>query len=213
MTLRISLIDDDSGYRDAIAGLLGSARDLQCVSTHPNGEHALRHLPAARPDVVLVDIKMPRLSGIETVRRLRGLRPGLLAVMLTGYGDDEFIFQALQAGAVGYLLKRSSFDTLLASVREVYAGGSPMTPEIARRVALHFRPEPGRTSAGHGLTPRELEVLQFVAQGRQSKEIAELLAIAQPTVHNHLRHIYEKLHVTSRTAAIARFFLSPPQNP
>lgn len=206
MPIRVSLIEDNTAFRETTKRLIDAAPDLRCVSTHPNSEHALRHLPPAAPEVVLADIRMPRLTGIECVRRLRELLPRLLPIMLTSYGEDELIFQSLQAGAVGYLLKRAAPATILAAVREVHAGGSPMTPEIARKVALHFRQNHVQDHSAHGLTPRELEVLQFVAQGKQSKEIADVLGIARPTVHNHLRHIYEKLHVSSRIAAVAKVF-------
>jgi DNA-binding NarL/FixJ family response regulator len=149
---------------------------------------------------------MPRLSGIECVRLLRRQIPALLPIMLTLYADDELIFGSLQAGAVGYLLKRSTPDEIRDAIREVHAGGSPMTPEIARRVAVHFCHPPVATpcAANHGLTPREDEILRLIAQGRQTKEIARGLDIAVSTVSNHLRSIYAKLEVTSRVAAVAK---------
>jgi len=161
---------------------------------------------AAGPEVVLVDIKMPGCSGIECVRLLRKQIPTLLPIMLTLYADDELIFGSLQAGAVGYLLKRSTPEQIREAIRQVHAGGSPMTPEIARRVATHFRHSKAATprAVQHGLTPREEEILRLIAQGRQTKEIAQGLHIAVSTVSNHLRSIYAKLEVTSRTAAVAK---------
>lgn len=206
MPISVSLIEDDAEFRQTIEDVIRGAPDLRCVSSHFNGEDALRRLETAQPEVVLVDIKMPHLSGIECVRQLRRQIPALLPIMLTLYADDELIFGSLQAGAVGYLLKRSTPDEIRNAIREVHAGGSPMTPEIARRVALHFH-QPQAASPGganHGLTPREDEILRLIAQGRQTKEIARGLDIAVSTVSNHLRSIYAKLEVTSRVAAVAK---------
>ncbi len=204
--IRVSLIEDKAGFRNTTARLIAATPGLVCVSSHPNAEHALTHLPAARPDVALVDIELPGLSGIECVRQLRGAMPGLLVLMLTGHANDDYIFQSLQAGAVGYVLKRAGAEAILAAIHEVVAGGSPMTPEIARRVALHFRHDPAQAADAHGLTPREFEVIELLQQGKPAKEVARLLGLAEPTVHNHLRHIYDKLHVSSGMAAVAKVF-------
>ncbi len=206
MPISVSIIEDDTDFRRTVERIVASAPNLRCASSHPNAEHALQHLPATRPDVVLVDIKLPDRDGIECVRELRTRLPDLLPIMLTLYGDDELIFKSLQAGAVGYLLKRVTPAQILDAIREVHAGGSPMTPEIARRVAVHFHQQPRSSAIApvYGLTPRESEILRLITQGRQTKEVAGLLGIAPSTVSNHLRSIYAKLAVTSRTAAIVK---------
>lgn len=205
--IKVSVIEDDRRYRESLIELLRGAGGLQCVSQHPNGRHALQHLPASLPDVVLVDIRLPQLSGIQVVRELRRLLPSCQAIMLTSHGDDELIFEALKAGAVGYLLKRAGLDRIIDAIQEAAAGGSPMTPEIARRVTSFFRQSSPAASGGSGrLTSREQEVLQEVALGKASKEIAADLGIALSTVHNHLRRIYEKLEVSSRLGAVAKYF-------
>lgn len=204
--IRVSLVEDVAAFRATTARLIAATPGLACVSSHPNAEHALRHLPEAHPDVALVDIELLGRSGIECVRELRGVMPGLLIIMLTGHANDDYIFQSLQAGAVGYVLKRAGADAILGAIRDVAAGGSPMTPEIARRVALHFRHDAAQAAVVHGLTPREFEVLQLLARGKAPRDIADQLHVALPTVNNHLRHIYEKLHVSSRMAAVAKVF-------
>lgn len=208
--ITVSVIEDDRRYRESLFALLRETRGLRCVSQHPNGAHALRHLPLVRPDVALVDIRLAQLSGIQVVRELRQSVPACLPLMLTSHGDDELIFEALKAGAVGYLLKRAGLDRIVDAIQEAVAGGSPMTPEIARRVTSFFRQSsPAPSGDNRRLTSREQEVLHEVAMGKASKEIAADLGIALPTVHNHLRHIYEKLEVSSRAGAVAKFFQNP----
>jgi DNA-binding NarL/FixJ family response regulator len=212
--IRVSVIEDDRRYRESLTNSLRQAEGLRCVSHHPNGAHALKHLPISRPDVILVDIRLPQLSGIQVVRELRRRFPGCLPIMLTSHGDDELIFEALKAGAVGYLLKRVGLDRIIAAIHEAVDGGSPMTPEIARRVTSFFRQKPSVPSDGEArLTRREQEVLREVALGKASKEIAADLGIALPTVHNHLRHIYDKLEVSSRAGAVAKFLNGSPGEP
>jgi len=212
MPIKVSIIEDDADLRSAVEQIIASAPDLHCASSHPNAEHALKHLPECHPDVALVDIRLPGMDGIELVRQLRICLPQLLAIMLTGYWNDDLIFQSLQAGAVGYLLKRATGTQILDAIREVHTGGSPMTPEIARRVATHFREQPAPLvgSCDHGLTAREREILQLITQGKSSKEVAAASGIAVSTVSNHLRNIYAKLAVTSRTAAIAKLHQQGP---
>jgi len=206
MPIRVSIIEDDASFRDSLRTVLQATPDLLCASVHPNSEHALRFLGPARPDVVLVDIRMPRVSGIECVRRLRATMPPLLPIILTSFSDDESIFESLKAGAVGYLLKRSTPDEILDAIRQAHQGGSPMTPEIARRVTAYFHELNGAEETKGVLTPREDEILRLMRLGKNSKEVAETLGIALPTVHAHLRNIYDKLHVGSRTAALAKYF-------
>ncbi len=208
MPIAVSIIEDDAGFRETLERVINLTPELHCVSVHPNGRHALAHLPEAHAEVVLVDIRMPQLGGIECVRQLRGLVPQLLPVMLTAYGDDELIFEALRAGAVGYLLKRATPAQIVDAIIEVHEGGSPMTPEIARRIAvyLHESQPTAAKADDHNLTAREREILDLVAQGAQSRKIAETLNIATSTVSNHLRKIYAKLQVNSRAAAVAKLY-------
>ncbi|MBI2927687.1 MAG: response regulator transcription factor [Verrucomicrobia bacterium] len=204
--IKVSLIEDDAGVRERYARLIDAAGDMRCVSQHPNGAHALHHLPAGAPDVVLVDIRMPQLSGIECVRQLKALLPRLLPVMLTQFGDADLIFESLKAGAVGYLLKSDLPDSLPALIRQVHSGGSPMTPEIARRVLGHFHAPPAPLHEEVRITPREEEVLRLVAQGYSSKEIGEKLGCSAVTVDRHVQHICAKLHVSGRVAAASKYF-------
>ena len=208
MQINVSIVEDESGVREQYAALINLAQGFRCVSEHPNGEHALKHLPAARPEVALVDIKMPKLSGIELVRRLKHTCPKILCLMLTVYGDDELIFDASKAGAVGYLLKRTSGTETLEAIRSACDGGSPMTPEIARRVVLHFREANEINSEFPSLTPRELEVLRLVAKGWTDKEVAGDLGVSHRTIANQMRSVCEKLHVSTRSAATAKYLRS-----
>ena len=172
----------------------------------PDGESALAQLPALRPDVVLMDIRLPGLSGIECVRRLKAVLPGVQIVMLTVFEDEERVFDALAAGATGYLVKRTPPAEILAAIAEVRRGGSPMSSAIARKVVQAF--QHSRRSAPGGaleLSPREQEILTLLARGLRYKEVADQLGIALDTVRSHIRRIYEKLHVTSRTEAVVKF--------
>ncbi|MCP5525554.1 MAG: response regulator transcription factor [Verrucomicrobiales bacterium] len=208
--IRVSIVEDDSHCRELLAATLRAAADLNVVSVHHDGAHALAHLPEARPHVALVDVRLPRLSGPELVGRLRRRCPKTLFVMLTAFDDEELLYASLRAGAVGYLLKHDEDRDLADAVREVRSGGSPMSPEIARRLIATFRGEDPAAATELPLTPREIEILRHASRGKTSKEIARDLEIAEVTVNNHFRHIYEKLHVNSRAAAVARF-LDPNQ--
>jgi DNA-binding NarL/FixJ family response regulator len=170
-----------------------------------SGEAALKGLSANQPDVVLMDINMTGMTGIECVERLKVIAPGVQIVMLTVYEDTEKIFKALAAGASGYLLKRLSPSKLLQAIREVHAGGSPMSGSIARKVVASFQTTESSGPRLPELSPREQEVLELLAQGCSNKEIADKLSISIETVTWHLRHIYTKLHVRSRTEATLRF--------
>jgi DNA-binding NarL/FixJ family response regulator len=170
--------------------VLNRAEGFKCVSTYGDAETALEGLPKDKPDVVLMDINLPGLSGVECVRRLKALVPDVQVVMLTVYEDTDLIFAALAAGASGYLFKRTPPDELLGGIRDVYRGGSPMTSHIARKVVRSFQEvEDGQTDEG-ALSPREREVLDHLAQGFLYKEIAGRLAISYETVHTYVRRIY-----------------------
>ena len=204
------MVEDNPGIRENWTRLLQSAPVFRLVCVCEEAEAALRELPLRRPDVVLMDINLPGMSGIECTARLHRALPQARILMVTVYNDNERIFKALEAGASGYLLKRVSGQQLLHAVTELMAGGAPMSAEIARRVVESFqRPTPA-IEPDVQLTARESEVLALTARGFASKEIADRLAISPRTVSLHLQHIYEKLHVRSRTEAAAKYFESHP---
>lgn len=201
---RISLVEDHRATRDAFVKLLRLAPDIVCVGTYGNAAQAEKEIPGHKPDVVLMDINLPDGSGIELVAKLKPLHPEIDFVMLTTYDDTDLIFNALRAGASGYLLKRAAAAELIAAVAEVRRGGSPMTTEIARRVITHFHKTPQAANGVETLSKREREILDLLAEGLPYKLIADRLEISPNTVHNHLRRIYGKLHVQSRTEAVVK---------
>lgn len=204
MSISVSIVEDDAGVRTTLARLIDSSPGFRCVSQHPSAESALREIPKTYPEVVLMDINLPGLSGVECVRRLKPLLPQTQIIMLTVYQKAEHIFDALTAGATGYLLKQTPTDELLEAIRDVHGGGSPMNSSIARKIVQSFqKPVPVAIEAA-GLSPRESEILDLLAKGFLYKEIAEKIGITFATVHTHIRHIYEKLHVRSRTEAVAK---------
>ncbi|MEO7099563.1 MAG: response regulator transcription factor [Luteolibacter sp.] len=203
--IRISIVEDHRATRESLVKLLRHAADVVCLGAYGNAEQALIEIPHSPPDVILMDINLPGASGIECVRKLKADFPAVEFLMLTTYDDTDLIYSALRAGASGYLLKRAAPDMLLDAVRSVHAGGSPMSPEIARRVVSGFR-EPASPSSGlEDLSPREREILDQLAEGLPYKQIADRLGISPHTVHNHLRKIYGKLQVQSRTEAVVKF--------
>lgn len=203
--IRVALVEDMAEVRDSWVRLIDGIPNFRCVCTCSSGEEALRKLPQEKVDVVLMDIQLPRMSGIACTARLKPLLPATQILILTVSADSDTVFRALEAGADGYLLKRSSPAELEAAVLDVIKGGVPMTSEIARRVIASFR----RTTVPHDettrLTPREEEILTLLARGFVTKEIASKLGVSYETVRDHLKHIYEKLHVHSRGEAVARF--------
>jgi len=201
----VSIVEDDAPARSILADWIHRASGFRCAGRHSSGEAALAALPAEKPAVVLMDINLPGISGIECVRQLKPLLPDTQFVMLTVYEDADHIFNALAVGASGYLLKRVSRGELLAALRDVYAGGSPMSSNIARKVVQSFQRPALRPSEAVELSPREREVLELLARGYLYKEIAESLQISGPTVNTYIRRIYEKLHVRSRSQAVAKF--------
>ena len=207
--ISVSIVDDDKGLRDSIASFVNGSAGFRCISAYSSAEAALKGLPADRPDVVLMDINMASMSGIECVQRLKAMAPEIQVVMLTVYEDTDKIFKALSAGATGYLLKRLSPAKLLQAIREVQAGGSPMSASIARKVVASFQ-KTGPVGEKHThLSPREQAVLECLAKGLTYKQIADQLAISIDTIRTYLRRIYEKLHVQSRTEAVARYLRLP----
>lgn len=203
--IRVALIEDAAAFAHALQSffqLEGSG--IECMGLFGSAEEALEKLPALRPEVALVDINLPGLNGVQCVERLRALCPDILCVILTMYEDGPVIFDALKAGACGYLLKRTPPQEIAAAIAQAKAGGSPMSPQIARQVVSFFH----RTPPAEGLsvlTAREREVLELLAQGAMYKEIAGKLAVSLDTVRTHLRKIYEKLQVHSRTEAVLKF--------
>jgi len=201
----VSIVEDDTEIREHLETLLSRASGFRCVSTHPNAEEAVKRLPDLAPDVVLMDINLPGMSGIEAVRQLKGRMSKGHFLMLTVYEDGDRIFESLKAGASGYLLKRTPGIKLLEAVRDVWSGGSPMSSQIARKVVQYFSGLPAPTSELDSLSSREQEVLDQLARGRLYKEIADTLGISLDTVRKHLQSIYGKLHVHSRTEAVVKF--------
>lgn len=205
VNILVSIVEDDAPARGMLADWIHRTPGFRCAGRHGSGEAALAALPAEKPAVVLMDINLPGISGIECVRQLKPLLPETQFVMLTIYEDADHIFNALMVGASGYLLKRVSRGELLAALRDVYAGGSPMSSNIARKVVQSFQRSVPQSSDAVELSPREREVLELLARGYLYKEIADTLQISIPTVNTYIRRIYEKLHVRSRSQAVAKF--------
>jgi DNA-binding NarL/FixJ family response regulator len=203
--LTVSIVEDQRDTRESLAALVSGTPGLSCRSTYPTGEAALIGIPKEKPDIALVDINLPGMSGIECVAKLKAQMPSLHVLMLTTYEESELIFNSLRAGASGYLLKNMPPEELLEALELVNAGGAPMSMQIARKVVEHFHTAPPSPNV-QNLTPREREILELLARGSMYKEISAQLGISLPTVRTHLRHIYEKLHVQTRTEAAAKFF-------
>ena len=204
MPVKVSIVEDNDRVRESLASLIEGARGFRCVGAHRSAEAALKLVPEEKPDVVLMDIHLPRLCGIDCVRKLKAIEPHLLVLMLTAYEDDDLIFQALKAGANGYLVKQTPPSEILAAIQDVHEGGAPMSSNIARKVIQSFH-SAGPNEPTETLSPREREILDLLARGYANKEIADLLSIAFQTVHTHVRNIYSKLHVRSRTEAVAKY--------
>jgi DNA-binding NarL/FixJ family response regulator len=205
--IKVSIVDDEVDLRENIAGYVDTAKGFRCVGVHGSAEEALENLPKEKPDVVLMDINMGGMNGIECVRQLKPKMPATQIVMLTVFEDTEKIFSALAAGASGYLLKRLAPTKLLEAIREVHEGGSPMSAPIARKVVQSLQPVLAAPAADETMTlsPREREVLDGLAEGQAYKQIADRLNVSIHTVRNYIRRIYEKLHVCSRTEAVAKY--------
>lgn len=203
--ITVSIVDDEKGLRESIATFVNGSPGFRCVNTYSSAETALKGLPEDKPDVVLMDINLGGMTGIECVERLKTAMPGMQILMLTVYEDTDQIFKALEAGATGYLLKRSSPTKLLQAVREVHAGGSPMSSSIARKVVASFQKSRQAGEKPAHLSPREEMVLNCLAKGLTYKQIADQLDISIDTIRTYLRRVYEKLHVQSRTEAVAKY--------
>lgn len=206
--LRVGLVEDQPKVRESWVRLINSFPDFECICSCLSGEEAVRVLPTHEPDVVLMDIFLPRMSGIECTARLKALMPDVQIVILTAMDDQELVFLALEAGADGYLLKRTKPSDLRAALLDVLAGGVPMTSQIARLVIESFRRKASNREGPTDLSLREEQVLQLIAQGYSNKMIADKLQVSIDTVCSHLKHIFVKLHVNSRTEAVVRYMAS-----
>jgi DNA-binding NarL/FixJ family response regulator len=206
MTITIALVEDHAEVRMSMLKILDDAPDCKCVGAFSSGEEALCEIPRLGPQVVLMDISLTGMDGVECVRQLAKLMELPQILMLTVHEDPESIFDSLMAGAAGYLLKPVRAAQLLAAVKDVYAGGAPMTSNIARKVVQSFkRNAPAARPAAENLSPREVDVLNYLVKGFSYKETAEAMGISYGTVHTHIEHIYHKLHVRSRAQAVARY--------
>jgi len=220
--IKIALVEDDRGFREALEDVFDMKSGFQVVASCENGEAALRRIPGTGCEFVVMDINLPGMSGIECLRQLKSREPGLCVTMLTSFDDDDNLFQSLVAGADGFLLKRTERHRLVDAVRDIIAGGAPISPQIARRMVGYFHQiagEPKRVQDRDGnapeladLTPREKEVLELLARGFTPKEVAAKLAIGWQTVRTYMKSIYEKLHVHNRTDAILKFLGKQPSS-
>jgi DNA-binding NarL/FixJ family response regulator len=208
--ITVALVDDDDAVRESWAALIDNSGTARCVAGYRCAETSIRHLPSNPPHVVLMDINLPKMSGIAATARLKTLRPDLCVIMLTTFDDNELIFGALRAGACGYLLKRCTPASLLEAIHEAHRGGAPMSSEIARQVVRFFHAKEEPAAPASVLTARERELLSLLAKGRHYKEIASQLGISVDTVRSHIRRIYERLHVHSRTEAVMRYLAIEP---
>ncbi len=205
MPIDVSIVEDSAGIRESLATLINGASKLRCISSYPNAEEALKDIPLKKPDVVLMDINLPRMSGIECVQKLKVLLPKLQILMLTVFEDEDQLIKSFLAGATGYLLKRTKPAKLLEAIEEVHRGDSPMSGKIARIVVQHFNNKGAASPQTVGLSKREQEILDLLVKGYRYKEISDALGISFDTVRSHLRNIYEKLHVSSRTEAVVKY--------
>jgi DNA-binding NarL/FixJ family response regulator len=201
----VAIVEDNKTTREGLETIVNLSTDFRCVCTCSTAEEALKVLPRYGPGLVLMDIQLPNMSGVDCLARLKELLPAVKAIMVTVYEDPDRIFSALRAGASGYLLKRSTPEEVLNAMREVQLGGGAMSGEIARKVIGYFREQTTAKSQIEELTPREREVLELVVHGFSNKEIAERLNVTVAAVRFHLKHIYQKLHVHSRTEAALKF--------
>jgi len=206
MVIQVSIVDDDERVRSSLAQAVSRFPGCACTGQYGSGEEAVSRMKDQAADVVLMDINMPGMGGIECTRQLKDAHPDTEIIMLTAYQDTDSVFQSLAAGASGYLLKRADRDELLAAIQQVRHGGSPMTSHIARKVVQAFRAPTPAEKETDKLSPREQEVLGLLAKGYLYKEISEALGLSYETVHNYIRRIYEKLRVRSRSQAVAKYY-------
>ena len=206
MSITLAIVEDLDEVRDGLKNFISLSQDFKIVDTFKTAEEAVHDLPKLKPDIVIMDINLPGMNGIECIRQVRDKIPGTQFMMFTVYENDEKVFEALKAGASGYLLKNTGLVQLIESLKELYNGGSPMSANIARKLVTVFRREQKETANLEALSNRENEILQFLSKGLLYKEIADQLSISVSTVRQHIHHIYEKLHVQNRTEAINKAF-------
>lgn len=204
--IKVIIVEDIEEIRDNLKILLNNSNEIECLNTFPNSEAAIKSVPGLKPDVILMDINLPGISGIECTKILKPLLPDTQIIILTMYEDGEMVFNALRSGATGYLLKRTTSKQLIKSIKEVYSGGSPMSMEIARMVVGSFKNENTNEKLQEKLTPREWEILGYLSKGMRYQEIADQLFLSVETVRSHLRKIYSKLQVRSATEAVLKYF-------
>ncbi len=214
MAIQVALVEDDERVRGSLAMLVGGSPGFELIGSYSDAESAIEKLPKTEPNVVLMDIQLPKLSGIECVRKLKPKLPRTQIVILTVYQDERYVFEALRAGAVGYLRKDTPPAGILEAIRDAHQGGSPMSSAIARMVVVHFYPDDSKTCSSGAtpspvhLSPREEEILQFMVKGYRYKEVADACSCSIHTVREHLRRIYEKLQVTSTREAVVKYLQS-----
>src|SRR5215469_6992120 len=204
MSISVSIVEDDTKVRESLARLIDGSKGYRCVSEHASGESALQEIPKIKPHVILMDINLTGISGVECAGRLKPLLPSTQIIMLTVYQNTEHIFNALAAGATGYMLKQTRPDELLVAIRDVYEGGSPMSSHIARKIVQSFQQRAQKEDETQSLSPREAQVIELLAKGYLYKEVADTMGVSYATIHTHIRHIYEKLQVRSRTEAVVK---------
>ncbi len=200
VAIRVAIVEDDTPFRETLEKYLNRAQGFSCAGAYGDAREALRRIPQDAPDVVLVDLRLPGMGGVDCIAELRRQSPGVRAIVLTAFDEDDLVFRSLEAGAYGYLVKRTPPARILDAIREVHAGGSPMSAHIARKVVASFH-----RASGTGLSHQEREVLAGLSRGQTYAAIAQEMGIAIHTVRNYIRRIYEKLQVHSRTEAVARF--------
>jgi len=203
--IKVGIVEDNKTLREGFETLINRTPEMQCICACGTVGDAVKQIPPAQPDVVLMDIQLPDGTGIDCTAKIKEQLPDVQIIVVTVYADSDWIFQALQAGASGYLLKRATPARIIEAIREAQEGGVPMTPEIARKVIGQFQAPVKAAEEVESLTPRETEVLQFIMHGLANKEIADRMSISVNSVKWHLRHIYEKLHVRSRVEAVLKY--------
>jgi DNA-binding NarL/FixJ family response regulator len=205
--ITVSIVEDMDEIRARLKSILEESGEFACMAVYSNAEDAVKELPVLSPDIVLMDINLPGMSGIECIRKVKAVCPEILFIMFTIYEDSEQVFEALAAGASGYLLKKTPHDQITPALKELYEGGSPMSTQIARKVVAYFQKKDGKENdMEHILSSREKEVLELLSKGYLYKEIAAKLQISTGTVRQHIHKIYEKLHVQNRTEALNKFY-------
>ncbi len=205
--ITVCIVEDRTDIREALFALVDSQPNLSCIGTYENAEDALSHIPELQPNVVLMDIDLPKMNGIECIKLLKPKCPRVQFMICTVYDEDEKVFEALRTGANGYILKRSPPARLLEAIVELFHGGSPMSSDIARKIVLSFQQKPEeKIQEEYHITPREQEILQLLSKGLSYQELADKLFISSKTVRKHIFNIYEKLHVNSRMEAVNKYF-------